>query len=398
MLRAIRAGCGIAAVLIVLWAGLGLWIWNLNRVPQPPVPARHLPEGNVYERYVELATRVKEPRTLVALQRERKASGADVERALRANAETLEELSRLSGKPCMVTELMPGEKFVGALAFPGVTRAAALASRRYARSDPERAFKAMVAALHFSAGVMRGGASLHVTTGFLSFVPVFDAAPDLLPHLTERQCADGARMLRDIDAAMTTATDVMRAERAVRLEQLARTVRPGATRIFRFDIPRESYEWAFLRKPKKPAYESLDAYMAKWVAEAAKPLTAISPPEGPAGLEGILADESLESTAMLVHLIRHAYIRARIRVLHAALALEAARKRTGSYPDRLEAAVSGDMLADPFSVNRLVYARSGSGYKLYSVGPNGKDDGGTLYTESRMKPGGIGDLPLRPNF
>ncbi len=398
MRRAVRIGGGILAALVVLWAGAGYWLWSLNHVPDPPSLNRRLPEGNVYDQYTQLVTRITEQKTLILLQRERAHSGPDAERVLKDNSGVLADLRALAGKPCMVTELTTGEKFVGALAFPGVTRLSALSARHDVTSSPSRSLDTMLAAADFSAGVMRGGATLHVTTGFLSFVPLFEAAPDILPKLSAEQCDRASRALIRLDDATTPMVDVMRAERTVRLGQLARTVAPGAIRIFRLDIPREDYEWQFLRKPKRPAYDALDAYMGKWVSEAAKPLRSIVAPDEPRELDGIMADESLAPRAMGVHFVRHAYIQARLRVLNAALALESARKRTGSYPAGLSACVHGDMLTDPFSGSPLVYGRTGSGYRLYSVGPNGEDDGGAPYTESRMSPRGQGDLPLSPTF
>ncbi len=396
--RFLWIGVAVVDLLLFTWLGVGLWVRELNTVPTPTPPARQLPAGNVYDQYVELVTSVQDPRLIMEVYRSGKTSGPDVDRVLEANGDVLQTLRRLSGKPSVVTGLLTSEKFVGALAFPHVTRLAAISVRHTAATDPDTALATFVAAAYYGTGVMRGGATLHITTGFLSLVPVFEVAPELLPKLSADRCATVADALQRMDETMTPLVEMMRAERYVRLMQLHRTVSPGAMRILRFHIPREKYEWDFLLKPKMPAYNALDAYMNRWVAEAAKPLSSVTPPAALKGLEGILADESLAPDAMGVHFIRHAYIQARIRVLHAALRLEAFRQRHGTYPPKLEACVRGEMLADPFSGNPLIYRRSGTRYELYSVGPNGADDGGTAYTESRMRPGVPGDLPLRPTF
>ncbi len=57
-----------------------------------------------------------------------------------------------------------------------------------------------------------------------------------------------------------------------------------------------------------------------------------------------------------------------------ALAREWADK--GAYPEALPAG-----LVDPFTGQALVYRREGAGYVLYSVGPDGKDDGGKAPAE-----------------
>jgi hypothetical protein len=67
------------------------------------------------------------------------------------------------------------------------------------------------------------------------------------------------------------------------------------------------------------------------------------------------------------------------RNLHLAFALAAYRGEHGRYPDRLDvlapeylAEVPGDL----FSGKALIYRPSENGYLLYSVGVNGRDDGG----------------------
>jgi len=197
---------------------------------------------------------------------------------------------------------------------------------------------------------------------------------------------------------MTPLKRIMEAERCVRLDQLASTVRPGASRIFRFDIPKDSYEWTFLMKPKRPAYDALNAYLTKWVALAEAPLSQVQPPPFPTELQGILDDESLHPDAMAVHFIRYYYLRARLAILETAAHLERYRKEKGAYPARLSQCVQPDSAVDPFSGAALVYRRLSAGYVLYSVGPNGRDDGGQPYTESRMRPDVTGDLLLQPNF
>jgi hypothetical protein len=72
------------------------------------------------------------------------------------------------------------------------------------------------------------------------------------------------------------------------------------------------------------------------------------------------------------------------RNLHVAFALAAYRADRGRYPAGLDdlapkylASVQGDV----FSGKALVYRPADKGYLLYSVGPNGKDDGGHWYDD-----------------
>ena len=89
------------------------------------------------------------------------------------------------------------------------------------------------------------------------------------------------------------------------------------------------------------------------------------------------------------------------RLLVAALRLRAAKLETGAYPANYDAGV------DPFSptLAPLIYKRAGDSYVLYSVGPDGKDEGGaeiqTLTTDretgakkvsDRLSPDSFGDI------
>jgi len=89
---------------------------------------------------------------------------------------------------------------------------------------------------------------------------------------------------------------------------------------------------------------------------------------------GYLVDEMAPLTS---HLLR-VYLRqrARRRLLIAHLLLRVYYLREGSYPDSLHRLRLEELVIDPFSSKQLVYRREGERYLLYSVGEDGKDDGG----------------------
>jgi len=92
-------------------------------------------------------------------------------------------------------------------------------------------------------------------------------------------------------------------------------------------------------------------------------------------------------TRMLVPALSRASIegarsRARIEAARAALAVERYRLKYGRAPARLDDAAPEFIEAvpvDPFDGKPLRYERRGEGYVVYSVGENGKDDGGREY-------------------
>lgn len=68
--------------------------------------------------------------------------------------------------------------------------------------------------------------------------------------------------------------------------------------------------------------------------------------------------------------------RARRRLIIAHLMLRVYRLQHGDHPSTLHALRLEELIIDPFSGRELVYKREGERYRLYSVGRDGKDDGG----------------------
>jgi hypothetical protein len=89
---------------------------------------------------------------------------------------------------------------------------------------------------------------------------------------------------------------------------------------------------------------------------------------------------------------------ANIRLLRVDLALRLYRAEHGRFPAQLSALVPGYLDApplDPFNGQPLIYRLQGASYLLYSVGPDGKDDGGTLKQRSPSATNGdfVSDAP-----
>lgn len=78
------------------------------------------------------------------------------------------------------------------------------------------------------------------------------------------------------------------------------------------------------------------------------------------------------------------------QVTRVALRLRIHRLRTGSYPETLQALATGPAGAvprDPMNGEALRYVRTESGFELWSVGLNGKDDGGPAARRRSGAPG-----------
>ena len=75
--------------------------------------------------------------------------------------------------------------------------------------------------------------------------------------------------------------------------------------------------------------------------------------------------------------VRFDEAQAKLQVSRLGLAAELYWRQHGTYPEHLEAlAAYTPVPVDPFTGRPFVYRREGAGFKLYSLGPNLKDDGG----------------------
>jgi hypothetical protein len=99
--------------------------------------------------------------------------------------------------------------------------------------------------------------------------------------------------------------------------------------------------------------------------------------------------------ATILWMQRHADLHEqRQRTLHLAFALAAYRGEHKRYPDKLDVLTPkylAEIPSDLFSGKALIYRPLGNGYLLYSVGVNGRDDGGRGPADT---PSGD-DLPVR---
>lgn len=76
------------------------------------------------------------------------------------------------------------------------------------------------------------------------------------------------------------------------------------------------------------------------------------------------------------------------RHLQLAIALTLYHRETGKYPEKLGELTPKFLPSIPldlFNGKEIIYARTEKGYRFYSVGPNGRDDGGIRDEEDRTK-------------
>jgi hypothetical protein len=143
-----------------------------------------------------------------------------------------------------------------------------------------------------------------------------------------------------------------------------------------------------LRKSKlEKIDDDLHAYMKARKLQLANPkgqLEIVS--GGPRAVGRVIGDILIGLLLPAVHKVQNAFDRIKQTHdnLHVAFALAKYHCENGHYPKNLDALAPKylDRLPqDIFSGKPLIYRPTENGYLLYSVGPNGKDDGGRGYDD-----------------
>jgi hypothetical protein len=398
MRKAVIAGSALFCLLLLLWIVGGVLVWSRNSYAAPSFsPRRSLPANNAYTVYTDAVRSVRSPKEILKLFGDSSPPAEARARVLRENAAVLKSLKAAASQPSVVTELEPKQGFVAAIDFPNVSRLLALEGRARASGAPKTALEPMIDGLRFSEGVMRGGAMLHLLTAYMAYAPLFQAFPDMVRAAPADACRSAADEIKSVIKEQASLDEIVANEHAVRYRQLVSTF-PKPSRVFSLDIPWSGYERDFTLKPKAPAVEGLNRYFEAWKVQAKQPITRLTPPPAPTGLQGILNDDGMGPEEMTKRVLQFYWRDARLRMVYTALRLEQQRRQKGRYPSSLGGLGADPLFTDPFSGQPLVYNSAGTSYSLYSVGPNGKDDGGAPLNEARLNPKADGDLPLNPTF
>lgn len=134
--------------------------------------------------------------------------------------------------------------------------------------------------------------------------------------------------------------------------------------------------------------DAINRYLAAWAS--AKEIMAQRPdlPQGGPEVSRLLADEQ-ERLAMRLNTWSTLY-----RMVVVKLALRREFLATGRFPPNLQRLKVS--VTDPFSATGAAfgYRLDQGGYRLYSIGPDGRDDGGAVKSLSALLAGERGDLSL----
>ena len=225
--------------------------------------------------------------------------------------------------------------------------------------------------------------------------------------LKAREARRATRRMEDIEAATTPLADMLREEKWAQLASLIEVYRSPDWRAKllntwkeadpverQFDEARiKAMRWNLWFAGKRECLDSYARYWDQSIAYVSQPYAAHpAPPAVPQNAVGTIL---LENTTMPVIWCKDVGCRTQNALITAKFALRAYQQEHAAYPATLQELVKAGILArvpmDPFALNMpLRYQRRGTGYALYSVGPDGKDDGGIplhAKTPPKQEPG-----------
>ncbi len=364
-----KALVGTVGLLLAVLA-FALWQRHLNAIPDVSVPTPVLPSPNAFDYFVSAGNRLRDTKGVdAALSPASTVSLPAKEALVRENSPSLATLQAGFNFPYQE----PPERSAEAqMPFyqkeRELARLLALQSRTKAgRGDWQGAVSDDLDAVQLGEEVPHGSPLLGLLVGIACDSIGQREVWLALGHLSAQQARTDARRLDSIGRRHVSYATALQEEKwfgqAVLLERM---------RVPHWDDP-GPYA---LPVSKRTAMANFTAYLDAAIADARRPYGAASTrPTPPSDMLGILVTPVFEQSR-----VREVDCETQNRLLQAALALRACKLEHGSYPASLASLVPSylpDVPYDPFAPKGpLRYRRQGSGYRLYSVGPDGRDNGG----------------------
>lgn len=400
--RGLKIGCLAAAAAAVLAVVLFVRWWtapiDIPRPQRPPDPA-----DNAYEVYRSLAAYTAQmfrtdpwlsfaERSLFPSRREVRTDLPDLHRyLLQKMAPVREEYRRHLLKPCaVIVEYTPDWQFPEIVEFRRWANVEALDIALAAQEgDFDRAIDNYRTMLLLSEQIRRQGLMMNYLTGSYMQEMVNRQMAGILHLMPARACDRLVEVVREWERRRVPLTEVLESERSAYLTKLhnlyegkysMRRLLSGWSPAVRWN-PR----WLNLRQAAREG----EAYYRHLGKECQKPIVQQKPVPPPEHRIFSLVGSVVEFVPRL-----SAWNTTRTRLLACAAAVRAHRLKNGVYPATLQEAGIADLNNDPFTGGQFVYKTAEGGFLLYSVGEDGRDDGGWRASEGVTKTGG--DVALIP--
>lgn len=266
----------------------------------------------------------------------------------------------------------------------------AIWERRYARVvDNYRTV------LLLSEQIRSGGGAIHHLTALGCVGTVRRDTGQAIIHLSAKECGILVQLIREWERTRVPVEQALQAERASYIN-LLHDLYEGKKEYVLDNYETGSHaqkrvlpvRWLNLRAA---AHEAENLY-ERFARESRKPVIQQERlPEPGHILNAILAPDIFWGPLLRAD----ATGTARNRLLAISAAVRAYRLSHGRHPKTLAEAGVADLNKDPFTGGEFVYKTSEKGFLVYSVGEDGRDDGGKRAANDRS-PGDIGLIPYVP--
>lgn len=418
----------VPAALAVL--ALGGFFWNsaVNTLPAPLPPPRPMPAVNARDYYIAAINALVDngkidwansqwiPGTQTTDPDQHFYSLAAKEKLVAENAPALSLLHQGFQYPY---EEPPVQSF--STPFPHYAKMRHLArflsltaQTKAAQGDWAGAVSADLDSVQMGETLPRGGPLIGMLVGTACQSIGRKHVWDAVPHLSAAEARAAARHLETIRTAHVPFVDTVQEEKS-RTQSSLREIMAKPDWASQLTGSINGRSTTFSQDPKAWAGNAAGAsyvqligkgrilnsnarWMDETIAQARQPYAAHLPPP-PVPNDPV--NQMLLSSYTKVRL-REAISDTQNALLVTALALQAYRQDHGAYPPSLTALVPGYlkvMPTDPFALSGPVrYKRIGAKYALYSVGPDGKDDGGKAISDTTQPAPGPNDISDRRRF
>jgi len=367
-----------SVVMVIAMAGLGLKLF-LGR-PLPPIaipPAPAMPADNGFDDCLRAVSLLKDA------DRADKLSADDRREAralLQSNREAMEIVRQALGKAYMTPRpnswdeewpyLREFRRCAGLFRLDGQLKAS--------RGDYRGAAESFLDARRFGAMVPTGGWLVHWTLGAGMSEYGYAGLEEIVGKMDKATCLYVLSELRKADMREPMFGQVLQGEEVLGLMFL--------------QAQRQGKVNGADGKPMQPlppmidrlmsrggtSIEQYQSYMRRYRAESSKPFYLRKPPADPEGAFSLI----LAPPAGI--LTRKSIFATQGQILKLMIALRLDYLEDGKYPASIaDVQPSSLVFMDEFTGDPLKYKVTSDGYLLYSVGPDGKDDGGAPLRNGR---------------
>lgn len=383
-------GCGALVFLVLMSAGILFLRWTAP--PDVPVPSLPTPPDNAYPAYLRLVEKTRQLEASIPdigpLSQRAMQSAADTP-ALRRFVSVYEpvrrEYRKILQKPSVVTDWDSVDANIrsGSVLRTWARVEAADIKLAFREGDSARAIDDLRTILLLTENVRRGGTLIRYLVGEAMIFIATTVFTEGLEQIPPAECDRLVQAIREWEQVRVPYWQALEGEKRLTIA-MYHAMHEGGERMRRLfgapsggGVPRYAGRLMNLRFAAREAVELYD----KAIAEAKKPLlrrqTLSITPKHP-------MHQSLFTTLLSSSSDKSAVTVTRLRLIACAAAVRAYRMRHGSYPRTLEQAGVADLNQDPITGGQFIYRTGAKGFLLYSVGVDGKDDGGKRVPDSRI--------------